>query len=154
MLKPVIGVANADLAIRQQVDGALRFTSGAEDWLGEMSEEAGRPLVRPPLGKVAETVRKVAEVLPATVSAPVAAVWGGLLDLTPDALPVIDRHPEFPNLVIAAGFSGHGFGIGPVTGPLAADLVLEREPGHAIAAFRLARFAKGTVPAAKLTLHG
>ncbi len=154
VLKPVVGVANADLAIRQQVDGALRFTSGAENWSGEMSEEDGRPTVRPPLGKVAETIRKVAQVLPAAAAAPVSAIWGGLLDLTPDALPVIDRHPEFRNLVIAVGFSGHGFGIGPVTGPLAADLALGREPAHPLAAFRLGRFAEGVGPAAELTLHG
>jgi sarcosine oxidase subunit beta len=96
----------------------------------------------------------VAGVLPAVAAAPISAVWGGLLDLTPDALPVIDRHPEFQNLVIAAGFSGHGFGIGPLTGPLAADLVLGREPAHPLAAFRLGRFAAGIGPPATLALHG
>lgn len=155
-LKPVLGVANADLAVRQEADGALRLTSGAEPFAGSMLEEGGRPRVRPRTGQVMATIAKVAEVLPALEQAEFDTVWGGLLDLTPDALPVIDHVPGFANAVVAAGFSGHGFGIGPVTGPLAADLALGRRPRLALDAFRFDRFSRngcGDAPAG-LTLHG
>ena len=55
-------------------------------------------------------------ILPALADARVARIWGGLLDMTPDALPIIERSPEIDGLVIATGFSGHGFCLGPVTG--------------------------------------
>ncbi|GAB5377423.1 MAG: hypothetical protein AcusKO_38850 [Acuticoccus sp.] len=62
--------------------------------------------------------------------------------------------PGFDNAVVAAGFSGHGFGIGPVTGPLAADLALGRAPRFALDAFRYARLADLPRTRAGLTLHG
>jgi sarcosine oxidase subunit beta len=99
-------------------------------------------------------VDRVAEVLPIAAEAPIARTWGGLIDLTPDALPVIDA-PEFPSgLVIAAGFSGHGFCLGPVSGLLCADLALGRVPRHDLSAFRLDRFAGRVTKPAGLTLHG
>ena len=154
LIEQVLGVANADLALRQEVGGALRMTSGAEPWSGEIVEAEGRPAVRPTLGRIAETVERIAQVLPAVRGLDLAGIWGGVLDLTPDALPVIDRAPGIDNLVVAAGFSGHGFGIGPVTGPLAAALVLGTEPAHPLGAFRFARFGKDRAADAALSLHG
>jgi sarcosine oxidase subunit beta len=56
--------------------------------------------------------------------------------------------------VIAAGFSGHGFCLGPVTGQIVADLAMGRESRHLIAPFRLARFNDPGPRPAELTLHG
>ena len=44
---------------------------------------------------------------------------------TPDEHFVIDLHPEFPNVSIAAGFSGHGFKFASVVGEILADLALD-----------------------------
>ncbi len=96
----------------------------------------------------------MANVLPVAGEATIANTWGGLIDLTPDALPVIDQPDAIDGLVIGAGFSGHGFGIGPITGQLLADLASSRSPQHAVDAFRLDRFKVRTGPAAPLTLHG
>ena len=82
-----------------------------------------------------------------------AKVWGGLLDMTPDALPIIERTPEVEGLVIAAGFSGHGFCLGPVTGQIVCDLVLEGRTAFPIQPFKSDRFAAGSRRAAA-TLHG
>jgi sarcosine oxidase subunit beta len=93
-------------------------------------------------------------VLPIAAEAPIARAWGGLIDMTPDALPVIDA-PGYPSgLVIAAGFSGHGFCLGPVSGSLCADLALGRVPRHDLSAFRLGRFAGRVTTPSQLTLHG
>lgn len=155
LLGPVLGVANADLAVRQEISGRLRATSGAEDWRGEIVSEAGRPAAHPAASAIAGAISRVSAVLPAFADARIEAVWGGVLDLTPDALPVIDHAPGVDNLVLAAGFSGHGFGIGPVTGPIAAALALGAAPGFDLAPFRYGRF-DGPAPArhAALTLHG
>lgn len=153
LLAPVLGVANANMAARQQVDGRLRVTSGAGTWDGTLTEEDGRPAVHPPAMAVAETIRTVADVLPAMAEAPVARVWAGLLDLTPDALPVLDKVPGIDNLIVGAGFSGHGFGIAPASGSVLCDLALGRSVQFDIRPFSFGRFA-GVTADAPLTLHG
>ncbi|MCY4048336.1 MAG: FAD-dependent oxidoreductase [Hyphomicrobiales bacterium] len=40
--------------------------------------------------------------------------WAGQIDFMPDELPVIAPYTAIPGLAIAAGFSGHGFGLVPV----------------------------------------
>jgi sarcosine oxidase subunit beta len=157
VLDQVIGVANADCAGRQEVDGRFRVTSGLQPWHGALEEErvgeAPRPAVRPTAVSLAEVVQKFAAVVPVFAEARIEAFWSGLIDLTPDALPVIDAPAEVDGLVIAAGFSGHGFCLGPVTGAIVADLVAGRAPDLPIAPFRLGRFAMNE-EAAPLTLHG
>jgi glycine/D-amino acid oxidase-like deaminating enzyme len=69
--------------------------------------------------------------------------WGGAIESTPDALPVISAVVELPGFYLATGFSGHGFGAGPGGGHLAADLVLGRTPLVDPTPFRFARLAEG-----------
>jgi glycine/D-amino acid oxidase-like deaminating enzyme len=72
-----------------------------------------------------------------------ARLWAGWIDSTPDAVPVISRVDSMPGLVVAAGFSGHGFGIGPGAGRLAADLATGAPPIVDPAPFVLSRFFDG-----------
>ena len=74
----------------------------------------------------------------------IAESWGGRIDTTPDIVPVIDRPIEVNGLTVATGFSGHGFGIGPGAGRLAADLVLGSTPLVDPTPFRLSRFSDHT----------
>ena len=64
-----------------------------------------------------------------------------MIDVTPDALPVMSAVESVPGFFLASGFSGHGFGIGPAAGELMSGLVLGRTPAVDPAAFRLSRFA-------------
>jgi glycine/D-amino acid oxidase-like deaminating enzyme len=79
---------------------------------------------------------------PAFARMQVAESWGGLMDVTPDAVPVIDAVSHMPGFFIATGFSGHGFGIGPGAGRLMADIVAGDRPVVDPTPFRLARFAR------------
>ena len=142
-LDQVFGVANADCAGRQEVDGRLRFTGGVADGSSPPSTDAVR-----------ELVARVAHVLPVAGDARIARTWEGWIDLTPDALPVLDAPASVAGLVVAAGFSGHGFCLGPLSGLLCADLALTRAPRLDLAAFRLARFKEGLRAAAPAALHG
>lgn len=76
--------------------------------------------------------------------AEVAQRWAGYIDVTPDAVPVIDAIDEIPGFHIATGFSGHGFGIGPAAGRLMADIVTGRPPIVDPKAFRFKRFSDGS----------
>jgi sarcosine oxidase subunit beta len=153
LLDQVIGVANADCAMRQQIDGRLRATTGVGPWQRPLEGWQAEDL-HPCAADVAILGERLATILPAFRTAPIARLWGGLVDLTPDALPVLDAPLEAPGLVIAGGFSGHGFCLGPVTGQIVTDLVLGRECRHPIMPFRLDRFAVPDQRAVGLTLHG
>jgi glycine/D-amino acid oxidase-like deaminating enzyme len=99
---------------------------------------------------LARALRALAEVLPAATGAVAQRFWGGLVDLTPDGLPVVDRcGPD--GLVVVDGLNGHGLAVGPVLGEVAADLALTGTTRHHVRPFALARFA-GEVPSPEVTI--
>lgn len=69
-----------------------------------------------------------------------------LYTLTPDQHFVIDLHPQWENVSIAAGFSGHGFKFAPVVGEALADLALTRSTSLPITFLSLTRFPNTTAP--------
>ncbi|GAB2744934.1 FAD-dependent oxidoreductase [Streptomyces bullii] len=54
---------------------------------------------------------------------------------TPDEHFVLARHPEHAQVIVACGFSGHGFKFVPVIGEILADLAIEGTTDHPIALF-------------------
>ncbi len=60
---------------------------------------------------------------------------------SPDGHFIIDLHPDYPQVSLAAGFSGHGFKFASVVGEIMADLAMFGETTHDLSLFRLARFA-------------
>jgi sarcosine oxidase subunit beta len=152
MLEPVIGVASGMFAGRQQVDGGFRLTLNGTAWSG--GEWHDQYSVQPTLKQVRDTIEFALDILPAIQELRVAQVWGGLLDLTPDGLPVIERSKDVDGLIIAAGFSGHGFCLGPITGQILADLAVIGTTELPIEPFQLSRFANQESPTESLTLHG
>jgi glycine/D-amino acid oxidase-like deaminating enzyme len=88
----------------------------------------------------------ICEAFPAFRNIAVAQSWGGMIDVMPDAIPVISGVDALPGFFIATGFSGHGFGIGPGAGRLVADMVTGAPPIVDPAAFRLTRFTDGSNP--------
>ena len=157
LLAQVLGVASADFAGRQEVTGRFRFTGGGEQWPHDLSEnEAMDEPMQPRVADIAASLARAVAVVPALAEARISRVWGGLLDMTPDALPIIERVRAVEGLVVAAGFSGHGFCLGPVTGEIVSDLALRGATAYPIEPFRLARFLERHVAnkAAPATLHG
>ncbi len=84
--------------------------------------------------------------LPAFRDMVVAERWAGMIDVMPDAIPVISPVEALPGFFIATGFSGHGFGIGPGAGRLVADMVAGDPTLVDPAPFRLGRFSDGSNP--------
>lgn len=70
--------------------------------------------------------------------------WAGMIDTTPDVVPVMDAVPSLPGYYLASGFSGHGFGIGPAAGRVMADLIQGNPVGHDLSRFRFSRFNDGS----------
>ena len=93
---------------------------------------------QPDLAGVSLVGEGMAAALPELAAARFARAWAGVLPLTADSLPIIDRAPGFDDLLIA---SGHVFGnaAGPTTGRLVADLVCGTTPTIDITPFRADR---------------
>jgi glycine/D-amino acid oxidase-like deaminating enzyme len=87
---------------------------------------------------------RLPERAPALAKVDIAEAWAGMIDVTPDAVPVLGEAENLPGLFFATGLSGHGFGIGPAIGRLMADLLAGRAAGHDLTRFRPTRFTDGS----------
>ena len=134
--------------LRPRLDG--RFMAEArtpKTWALDVKSpfEDVRMLDPPPTASInnsAVTALKAA--FPAFRDMKIVQEWAGMIDVTPDAVPVISQVDSVPGLVVATGFSGHGFGIGPAAGRLAADLATGAPPIVDPHAFRFSRFSDGS----------
>ncbi|SAK86375.1 FAD dependent oxidoreductase [Caballeronia pedi] len=99
---------------------------------------------RPDKEWLQRALQNVASVFPELSGLRIAHAWAGAIDTTPDLIPVISKVDAKPGLVIASGFSGHGFGLGPGVGMLVSRLVMGDAPQCDIAPFRLTRFSDGS----------
>ncbi|MCB1342822.1 MAG: FAD-binding oxidoreductase [Pseudooceanicola sp.] len=81
---------------------------------------------------------------PAFAKADIVQSWAGMIDATPDAIPVISGVESLPGFYISTGYSGHGFGIAPGAGKLMADMVTGAAPVVDPKEFRLSRFTDGS----------
>ena len=92
--------------------------------------------------KVDRSLAELRRLFPALGNLRVTESWAGYIDATPDVVPVIGEAPTHPGLIIATGFSGHGFAMGPIAGRLVSELICDGQPSFDLHAFRLARFAE------------
>jgi glycine/D-amino acid oxidase-like deaminating enzyme len=90
--------------------------------------------------------QSVTDAFPVFHTMKVAESWGGIIDVTPDAIPVISGVDTLPGFFIATGFTGHGFGIGPGAGRLMAQMVMGETPVVDPSPFRFSRFAERPRP--------
>jgi glycine/D-amino acid oxidase-like deaminating enzyme len=98
----------------------------------------------PDLQMLQNGLAELQQLFPALVGVGIAQSWGAFIDVTPDGVPVISPVTSLPGFYLATGFSGHGFGIGPGAGRLAADLVAGDAPIVDPHPFRYARMIDGT----------
>ena len=91
-----------------------------------------------------EIIANVRGTFPQLADMEIDHVWGAYVDCTPDAVPVISGIDPIGGLFLAAGCSGHGFGLGPGIGYLAAQLVTNETPSVDPTHFRLSRLVDGS----------
>jgi glycine/D-amino acid oxidase-like deaminating enzyme len=111
-----------------------------------------RPLVwdrgiepTPNSAKVRRGLAELQRVLPALPPLEIARSWAGYIDATPDLVPVLGEVPRLKGFVLATGFSGHGFAMGPIAGRLVSELIVDGKPSLDLSAFRFSRFAEGAI---------
>jgi len=140
----------------RQGHGSTRLTIGGEffralvtpaRWRLDVPSPFERERVLDPLPEprvLAQVRAALHRWFPAIASAPFVETWGGMIETSPDVLPIISRVEGLEGFHVATGFSGHGFGIGPGAGKLIADLVTGAAGADEVSAFRLSRFFDGS----------
>lgn len=110
------------------------------------AEAAARPLPEPSANaaKVSRNMGELRAMFPHLAGVDLARIWAGRIDLTPDVIPIIDRPDPDRAIFVAAGFSGHGFALGPSVGKQLAEWIAEGRPSIDLGKFRLSRFTDGT----------
>ena len=88
--------------------------------------------------------RNLSRRIPKLANLEFTETWAGMIDATPDVVPVMDQVNSMPGLYVATGFSGHGFGIGPGAGRVMANLVTGSKPEFDLGRFRYSRFFDGS----------
>ncbi len=142
-------------ALRQEIKG-LRLRIG-RDFIDEWNTpkkwdldkaspfEATRVLDPEPNKHVVDGIqRNLGIVFPQLKGIEIAEAWAGMVETTPDIVPIIDSPGSIPGFHVATGFSGHGFGIGPGAGKAVAAMMTGGDPGLDLRPLRLQRFFDGS----------
>jgi sarcosine oxidase subunit beta len=95
------------------------------------------------LDQVAAIGAQVAERFPGWDGAALASSWTGVYDVTPDWNPVLGRIEGIEGLVVAFGFSGHGFKLAPAVGEVLAQAALGLPTAVSLEPYALERFRRG-----------
>lgn len=81
---------------------------------------------------------------PAIENAAILKSWAGSYETTPDHNPVLGRVPSLEGVILANGFSGHGFQHAPATGQVIAEVIFDGSASSIdISSLSIERFAKG-----------
>ncbi|GMA98429.1 FAD-binding oxidoreductase [Pelosinus sp. IPA-1] len=90
-----------------------------------------------------DMVERVVEILPPLAGLNIVRQWAGLYDMCPDRTPILGNSPQLQRFYTAAGFSGHGFMISPITGQLMAEMIVGKPTAFPIQMFDAGRFERG-----------
>lgn len=111
MFWQMLGTADADFYGHQTEHGSFVFglNSGLEPYA-----KPGKPLSSSIAASAA--CRGIMHYFPDLANIKVVRTWAGWMDACADHVPVISKVEEVPGLILACGFTGHGFGISPAVG--------------------------------------
>jgi len=115
----------------------------------EMDEESPfekmRVLNPAPSMRILEKIRRnLGSVFPQLADTAIVESWAGMVETSPDVVPMIGEVGDISGFHIATGFSGHGFGIGPGAGKAIAAMLSGADSPIDLSAFKLSRFFDGS----------
>jgi sarcosine oxidase, subunit beta len=90
-----------------------------------------------------EMAERVTKILPPLAGLNVVRQWAGLYDMCPDRQPILGEDVRVKGFYTAAGFSGHGFMIAPITGQIMAEMIVGKPTALPVHMFDVGRFSRG-----------
>ena len=118
MLRPVVSAVARALSLKQLHDGAFLLGGG---WPGDVTPDRRGYILKSQ--SIEGNWAAACAILPAVGQQRVERAWCGLEAMSADGIPFIGFAPEIDNLVLAVGFTGHGFALAPAVGRAVADLL-------------------------------
>lgn len=136
MFYQMLGTAMADFYGHQSTHGSFVFggSSGYESTNKDNGTPTTSSITAPCI------CRGIMKYFPILEQAKIVRTWAGHIDQCADGVPVVSNVDEVPGLILACGFSGHGFGISPAIGLTLSEMALHEKPTIDISALRYDRF--------------
>lgn len=137
MFDQMLGTAEADFYGHQTKHGSFVF--GGSSGLEALVREDGD---RTPTSSITASCicRGIMKYFPDLADTKIVRTWAGWMDRCTDGVPVLGKVEEAPGLILAAGFTGHGFGIAPAVGEQLARLIVDGETTVDLTELRYDRF--------------
>ena len=138
MFDIMLGTAGADFYGHQAKHGSFIF--GSDCGYEEVTDMEDPSKLITNSMTLSASCRAIMDYVPALRTAKVVRSWCGWLDNAFDGVPFISRVDEAEGLIVACGFTGHGFGTAPVVGLMLSQMVAGEETAVDISALRYDRF--------------
>ena len=134
-LDQVLGWVGNGISLKQMPSGGFVIGGG---WPGHGNPQTYHTRLMP--GSMSKSARTTVGLFPSLAGVPVLRAWAGIEAFCEDEMQVIGPVPGMDGLIIATGFSGHGFAIGPGVGSLLAHYLTTGKFSEMLAPFSIERF--------------
>ncbi|MCS7233762.1 MAG: FAD-binding oxidoreductase [Synergistetes bacterium] len=136
--KPMLMSFSGNFYVQQRPHGSFIMGYGPKEHLRSHA-------LNSTWGFLEEMAKKFVRLLPALSGLRVVRQWAGSYEMSPDAQPILGGIDEIEGFYISAGFSGHGFMFGPITGKVLAELILNGESSIPVEMLNYRRFERGNL---------
>lgn len=138
MLEAVLGWVGQGISLKQASSGGFVIGGG---WPGRGALDRYETRLLP--GSMAKSAATTVALFPALAGVPVVRAWVGTESFCRDDFPIISDVPDRPGIMIAAGFSGHGFALAPGVGRRMAEWIASGRQPDVLSGFDIRRFQGG-----------
>jgi glycine/D-amino acid oxidase-like deaminating enzyme len=137
VLRPVLGGVRRTLSLKQLPDGSFLIGGG---WPADI--DAGTGKARLVAERVTANRAEAVALLPMLAQYPVVESWYGIESESIDGLPFLGAVPGRSGLLVATGFSGHGFALAPAVGSVITSYATGASPSTRVDGLLAARIAE------------
>ncbi|TVR69735.1 MAG: FAD-binding oxidoreductase [Sphaerobacteraceae bacterium] len=134
-LKQVLGCVSKQVSLKQIPTGSYLIGGG---WDGSVYQDRRFGRVRS--GSITGSAAHSSTIYPLLKQSRLLRAWTGLEAIATDGVPIIGPVPEVQGLLIACGFSGHGFALSPQIGVIMREFVSTGEPSTPVDELSIERF--------------
>jgi sarcosine oxidase subunit beta len=139
ILDQVLGWLGHGISLKQVPSGGFVIGGG---WPGQCDPQTYQTNLHP--GSMAKSAQTTVELFPSLANIPIVRAWVGIEAFSIDELQILGPVPGLEGLVLATGFSGHGFALGPGVGELITRYITTNQLPDLLKPFGIERFNDST----------
>ena len=139
---PFACATNHDLEYWRQMKGGNILFGGCRRFEEETPNGSGIESVETTVVVQKALISAFMDLFPTWEPIPIERAWGGIMAFTPDFRPLIGPLPGYPNILIAAGFSGNGLPLVCIAGQMLREFILQGTPSLTPRPYEPGRFLK------------